>query len=479
MNIKKTAKLSAISLAMIASYHAQADQVIQDDSIVVGSICIGFDCVNGENFGFDTIRLKENNVRIRAVDSSSTGSFPNADWQLTFNESSNGGLNKFSIEQTDSNKIPFTIIGEAPSNSLFINQSGNVGMGTTTPSVELEIQSGDSPTIRLSQDGSAGFTAQAWDVGGNESNFFIRDVSNGGLLPFRITPNAPNSSIHVAADGDVGFSTTTPDGQFDVAHATNANNHAFFIDPSSNVGVNIDNGFLPSGLFDVQTTGGVSRFTVNSGGSVGVGTSLPSAKFHTIQSGTALPSDQNTVGIFQNNENSADLARVSIISGSSAKGQLAFGTDTEELDGRIRFDHSTNTMGFFTGKSYEAINIHSSGANLISSPQTTAVLTTAGVWQDASSRELKKDIKPLSTSEALNTLEALAPVTYIYKADPTSDLNVGFIAEDVPDIVATSSRKSLASLDIIAILTKVAQDQSQVIADLSNRIKVLEVSTKN
>ena len=32
------------------------DQVILDDLIVDGSACIGLDCVNGESFGFDTIR---------------------------------------------------------------------------------------------------------------------------------------------------------------------------------------------------------------------------------------------------------------------------------------------------------------------------------------------------------------------------------------------------------------------------------------
>ncbi|NIM12421.1 MAG: hypothetical protein GTO45_09930, partial [Candidatus Aminicenantes bacterium] len=64
------------------------DQVILDDLIVDGSICVGFDCVNGESFGFDTIRLKENNLRIRFVDTSSTASFPSNDWQITANDSS-------------------------------------------------------------------------------------------------------------------------------------------------------------------------------------------------------------------------------------------------------------------------------------------------------------------------------------------------------------------------------------------------------
>ena len=43
---------------------ATADQVILDDLIVDGSACVGQDCVNGESFGFDTIRIKENNLNI-------------------------------------------------------------------------------------------------------------------------------------------------------------------------------------------------------------------------------------------------------------------------------------------------------------------------------------------------------------------------------------------------------------------------------
>jgi hypothetical protein len=58
------------------------DQVIPDDLIVQGSTCVGFDCVNNESFGFDTIRLKENSTRIKFEDTS-VGSFPANDWQLT------------------------------------------------------------------------------------------------------------------------------------------------------------------------------------------------------------------------------------------------------------------------------------------------------------------------------------------------------------------------------------------------------------
>ena len=192
-----------------AGIDAPADQVILDDLIVDGSACIGQDCVNGENFGFDTLRLKENNLRIKAQDTSTSASFPTVDWQLTFNDSSNGGANKFSIDDIDNGKTPFTIEANTPSNSLYLDSTGQVGFGTSTPVVELHVKDGDTPTLRLEQDGSSGFTSQIWDMAGNETNFFVRDVTNGSKLPFRIQPSAPTSSIYIKSTGDVGMGAGT------------------------------------------------------------------------------------------------------------------------------------------------------------------------------------------------------------------------------------------------------------------------------
>ncbi|NOR69466.1 MAG: hypothetical protein GQ532_07190 [Methylomarinum sp.] len=275
---------------------ANADQQIQDDLVVVGSICSGFDCVNGESFGFDTIRLKENNLKINFIDTSSSASFPSGDWAIKINDTANGGGNYFSIEDTDSGTVPFKIIQGAPNNSLYVSSTGNIGVNTATPAVEMHIRDGNSPAIRLHQDGSSGFAEQIWDIGGNEANFFIRDVSNGSALPFRIVPSAPNASIYIAADGDVGFETTTPDGQFDIASNANANNHAVLI-AQDDFGINIDNGFTPNGVFDVQTTGGNSRLTVAADGDVGIGTFSPVGRFEVKNSAnTATYFDVDATG---------------------------------------------------------------------------------------------------------------------------------------------------------------------------------------
>jgi hypothetical protein len=208
--MKTTRKLAWAIIPLVVSVNLYADQVINDDLIITSSACIGFDCVNGESFGFDTLRLKENNVRIKFDDTSSTGSFPSNDWQLTANDTTNGGQNKFSIDDTTSGRTPFTIEASAPSHSLYVDNGGRVGLGTNNPAVEMHVVDGDSPTMRLEQDGSSGFTPQTWDVAGNETNFFIRDATNGSKLPFKIRPNAPTNSLYIDTDGDIGLGTSNP-----------------------------------------------------------------------------------------------------------------------------------------------------------------------------------------------------------------------------------------------------------------------------
>jgi hypothetical protein len=185
--------------------NATRDQVILDDLIVDGSLCTGNDCANGEAFGFDTIRLKENNLRIKFDDTSTIQNYPRNDWQITANESTDGGLNKFSIDDIDGGRTPFTIEAGARTNSLYVNRSGRIGIGTATPNTHLHAVHGDTPTLRLQQDGSGGWTAQTWDVGGNETNFFIRDITHASRLPFRIEPGAPNSSLSILDTGDISF----------------------------------------------------------------------------------------------------------------------------------------------------------------------------------------------------------------------------------------------------------------------------------
>src|SRR5262245_38221003 len=92
-----------------------------------------------------------------------------------------------------------------------------------------------------------------------------------------------------------------------------------------------------------------------------------------------------------------------------------------------------------------------------------AHVTAGGVWTNASSRTLKDQIEPLDLSAAIAALEALSPVSYVYRNSP-DERYLGFIAEDVPELVAMKDRQALSPMDIVAVLTKVVQAQRAELA---------------
>jgi hypothetical protein len=103
---------------------------------------------------------------------------------------------------------------------------------------------------------------------------------------------------------------------------------------------------------------------------------------------------------------------------------------------------------------------------------TGAYLSAGGVWTNASSRDLKENIRQLSAEDAMRTLEGLEPVSFQYKATD-GETHVGFIAEDVPELVATRDRKSLSSMDIVAVLTKVVKEQQERLDALTEEVRRL------
>jgi hypothetical protein len=259
---------------------AMPDQVIPDDLIVQGSACIGLDCVNNESFGFDTIRLKENNTRIKFDDTSTAAGFPNHDWQLTANDSASGGANKFSIEEISAGTVPFTVTGNAPTNSIFVDSTGRVGFRTSTPVLDLHVATSNTPASRYEQNNSGGFNAQTWDVAGNEANFFVRDVTGGSRLPFRIRPGAPTSSIDISASGNVGIGTASPTGKLDVSGVIALTGNAFGNGPSvsnSNDGLLLVGGTTLGVRINAQNNL-TELLRVTNAGNVGIGTSTPDLK---------------------------------------------------------------------------------------------------------------------------------------------------------------------------------------------------------
>jgi hypothetical protein len=274
---------------------AMPDQVIPDDLIVQGSACVGLDCVNGEVFGFDTIRMKENNTRLQFDDTSTAAGFPTNNWQVRANSSASGGasflafVDQGATGNSETGTIVFEVDAGAPANSLKVSSTGKMGLRTATPVLDVHMNTSDTPAIRLEQNSGGGFTAQTWDVAGNEANFFVRDVTGGSRLPFRIRPGAPTSSIDISASGNVGIATASPSQRLQV-HAAAAGLPATSgttqtgiarLSQGSGAGV-VDMGFGgAAGTGWIQATNSTnlaSNFGLllnPNGGNVGIGTTAP------------------------------------------------------------------------------------------------------------------------------------------------------------------------------------------------------------
>ncbi len=152
--------------------------------------------------------------------------------------------------------------------------------------------------------------------------------------------------------------------------------------------------------------------------------------------------------------------------GAERHRQLLHGLDNTNSNTRINSNNSFPLV-IFTNNT-ERIRFPSPGGNIITAING-AFLSSGGAWTNASSRELKKDIVDLDGSEALQAVEKLNPVKFQYKAEPGQQY-VGFIAEDVPSLVAMNDRKSLNPMDVVAVLTKVVQEQQKTIEKLSARL---------
>ena len=199
-----------------------------------------------------------------------------------------------------------------------------------------------------------------------------------------------------------------------------------------------------------------SVITILENGNVGIGRSSPQSKLE-VQGETRLHSKDGEYALSLRNLDNGGIWQFKL-----------------QGDGRTSNNfHLSNTNYDIT-----AMTIRSNGCVGLGqvSPinplemKSGAFVSAGGVWTDASSREYKENISDLTYEEANTVLDKLKPVKFNYKVDKMDEY-IGFIAEDVPDLVASKNRKGLSSMDIVAVLTKVLQAQQDKIKELESLIK--------
>lgn len=375
-------------------------QVIATDLIVQGSSCVGIDCASSESFGFDTGRYKENNLRLHFDDTSSSASFPSNDWRITINDSSNGGSSYFAVEDATANTIPLRVMAGAGNNALYIsNSGGNVGMGTASPVVELHVADGDSPTLRLEQNGSNGWTPQIWDVAGNETNFFVRDVTNSSKLPFKIRPGAPDNSLYVQNNGNIGLGNASPSERL---HLQTGN---IKLDAGS---VILGSGGMTLAEGDFEVTSGDVTFG---------------------EGDISIPEGQ--LGIGKTPTSTLDVEGISKFNGNFQV------TGTSTFRGNISAQNSANTgTVFHVDHTNTRVGIGKNNPDhLLELSGDDAVKPNGGSWSGPSDRRLKTDIS--NFTDGLSSIMKIRPVNYRYNGKmglPTNENFVGVIAQEVQEI---------------------------------------------
>jgi hypothetical protein len=295
----------------------------------------------------------------------------------------------------------------------------------------------------------------------------------------------PPPSINVDPTGKVGIGTSTPQQQLQVTSASSPTVRLEQTSPARSW----DIGGSSTSFFINNATAGTNAFTILSGapnnsfyitatGRVGIG-GIPTTGAFTVFGGAttdvavSLGPDAINGPAFNFGYTGASFASTSVgffnirpdVNATAPNPSIRFMTnDTQRMildrDGQLG-------LGAVAGFDPAHPIHHTNGAHL----------SSTGSWNIASSRKHKTDVQDLEIDSAARALVLLRPVTFRHETTP-DDLQAGFIAEDVPELVATPDRTSLSPMDIVAVLTRVVQEQQRTISDLQDRLTRVEAEPK-
>ncbi len=269
------------------------------------------------------------------------------------------------INNNDTHSANYTAFKVGASERLRVESSGNVGIGTTSPSASLEVTSASSETLLL-LNGAAAKNVYAdidadanrrgvirfqsagtsqWSVGRGDSDelaassFHISTGSSGGN----------SAKFVIDSSGNVGIGTTSPAQSLEVAGNIQVGDTASsvaridFGSASTRIQHNGDDN-LP--IF----TNGAERMRIDSSGRVIIGSSVVQA--HANMDDLQLGDGSGNRGL-------------TISSGTSGFGTLAFGDSSDasgndRYSGSIEYSHADNSMRFYADIG-ERMRIDSSG----------------------------------------------------------------------------------------------------------------------
>jgi hypothetical protein len=391
-------------------------------------------------------------------------------------------------------------------NRLQIASTGNVGIGTTSPSATLAVQ-GNSyfagsvyATGSLTAVGAFGETVSLAPFGGNA----YMSLTGAGQLNISLT------------GGGVSQFGATGDMRFDIDGDANGSGHVFVVNndagahnlltildtgnagfgttsPFAKLSVHGMPGAPSSVLFAVATstlTGTSTAFVVNSGGSVGIGDGTSSNwDLHLKRSGTLYAQIESTGGAPQ-------LRLVSAVSSSPS---IYFGNQSQNLWEILANGSSSNNLQFYSYGSGTGMTLTHTGLAGIATTTPASALSVQGsilssalyggatnvtvdangnLIRDPSDERLKENIEGLNASSSLAAVLALRGVGFDWRDEDTygPQREVGFIAQEVAEVIpeAVSGGGEYLSLNtrpIVAVLVEAVKEIWRVVAELAEKVE--------
>ncbi|WP_010232587.1 hypothetical protein [Gillisia marina] len=193
------------------------DIVFLSDVNIISKLGIGESITPSYDFGINTFVIASSTPRIGFHDTSTSASFPTADWSIEINDDTDLGESFFSLSNFNTGDSNFKIMAGAPSNAFNILENGNVGMNLETPSTKLELPGtvkaitfvGDiSGLTNLSISGTSSTTNTGSTTIGADNN-----SDNVGAVIFK---TQSQNLMSIEANGNIAVGDISPSANLEV-----------------------------------------------------------------------------------------------------------------------------------------------------------------------------------------------------------------------------------------------------------------------
>jgi hypothetical protein len=421
-----------------------------------------------------------------------------ADGTVSLPSITNIGDTNTGIFFPDADTIAFT---EGGTESMRVNSSGNLGIGTTSPSARLHVSTssaGLAEPLWLNNSQAVGtnvgsrlvFTGTSSNNGlaAIDGAFAGATTADGGYMAFNtraVTSGTLTERMRIDSAGNVGIGTTSPTGKLDVSSGSAGISAGDLVVDTANKTVYVGR---------QSSVSGDNSYLIVRGRLNGSGTNQAIViTGDTTPYGTGIYRPNNDVIGFSTlaTERMRITDGGNVVIGKTSASGTAQGIflQGDGIYGFTKNESGTGPLGYFVNANGTVDNGYrfasfrvTSGFTEVGTITTNGSSTTA--YNTSSDYRLKENIAPMVG--ALETVSQLKPVTYKWKVDGSD--GQGFIAHElqavVPecvtgekDAVDSEGNPQYQGIDtsfLVATLTAAIQEQQTLIENLTTRLNALE-----